>query len=109
MTDKKSGGTGGGERVTKARRKAQEEGRRRLQAVLSLEASQLLERLRPSYKSEAALIEAALKALSGSNILTDREILDMLETRLKGADTLKGPKTVKDNQLTGKIRVPPTR
>lgn len=104
------------ERVTKSRRKAQEEGRRRLSAILSKEGSERFDRLRADHRSEAALIEAALNALEGANSLTDQELIDMLAARLKagthrthGTQTEMRSNPVKENQMRSGIHTPPKR
>ena len=93
-----------GERVTKSRRKAQDEGRKRLSAILSADASERYTRLKERHGSEAALIEAALKALEGANELTNAEILATLAQRLNNQG-LKTPAT--SGTLTPETRVPP--
>jgi len=84
-----------GERVTKSRRQAIAQGRKRLSAILSAEGSERYARLKDAHGSEAALIEAALKALEGSNELTNADLLATLAARLK-TDAEQNPKTERD-------------
>lgn len=108
-----------GERVTKSRRQAVAAGRKRLSAILSAEGSELYARLKERHGSEAALIEAALKALEGSNELTDAELISTLKQRLErknvatfATSDATGPmsqKPVKGNDVSQKIITPPKR
>ena len=71
------------EDVTKSRKKAREEGRHRLSAMLSAEGSDLYAQLRDRYPSERELVEAALAALARRNELTREELLAEIGRRLQ--------------------------
>lgn len=71
------------EDVTKARKKAREEGRHRLSAMLSAEGSAVYAELRDRYASERELVEVALASLARRNELSREELLAEIARRLR--------------------------
>lgn len=66
-----------------ARRKAQEQGRHRLSAMLSAEGSAVYAELRDRYASERELVEVALASLARRNELSREELLAEIARRLR--------------------------
>lgn len=92
---------------------------RQVNVRLKDEDAARLDRLTAKHGGVASTIKAALKALEGSNTLTDAELISMLKQRLEAkytyftrtnpTDSDVQAKPVKQEMMSGKIIMPPKR